>query len=65
MAFKFIRWFDDLGRGDIAVAGGKAANLGEMTRTGLPVPPGFVVTVDAYRQSPVVQSIMGADTQPY
>src|SRR5918997_4163641 len=28
--------------------GGKAANLGELTRAGLPVPPGFCVTTAAY-----------------
>ena len=33
----------------LAVVGGKAANLGELTRAGLPVPPGFCVTTDAYR----------------
>src|SRR5687768_13667788 len=27
--------------------GGKGANLAEMTRIGLPVPPGFVITTDA------------------
>ncbi|RSM68227.1 phosphoenolpyruvate synthase [Actinoplanes sp. ATCC 53533] len=32
-----------------ATAGGKAANLGEMIRAGLPVPPGLCVTTDAYR----------------
>ncbi|MDX6702092.1 MAG: rifampicin phosphotransferase, partial [Baekduia sp.] len=31
-------------------AGGKAANLGELTRAGLPVPPGFVITTQAYRE---------------
>lgn len=46
----FINWFDQLSRSDVPVAGGKGANLGEMTRAGLPVPPGFVVTVDAYRR---------------
>jgi len=44
----FIRRFDELGKTDVAVAGGKGANLGEMARAGLPVPRGFVVTVDAY-----------------
>jgi phosphoenolpyruvate synthase len=34
---------------DVALVGGKAANLGEMTRAGLPVPPGFCVTAEAYR----------------
>ena len=44
-----IRQFRELGREDIEIAGGKGANLGELTRAGLPVPPGFVVTTDAYR----------------
>lgn len=46
----YIRRFDELGRGDIESAGGKGANLGELTRAGLPVPPGFVLTTDAYRE---------------
>ncbi|MGI9254559.1 MAG: PEP/pyruvate-binding domain-containing protein, partial [Thermomicrobiales bacterium] len=45
-----IRWFEDLTREDAAIAGGKGANLGEMVRAGLPVPPGFVVTAQAYRR---------------
>lgn len=36
-------------RTDVAVVGGKGANLGEMAAVGLPVPPAFVLTVDAYR----------------
>jgi pyruvate,water dikinase len=31
------------------LAGGKAANLGELIRAGLPVPPGVCVATDAYR----------------
>jgi rifampicin phosphotransferase len=45
----FLKQFDELGRGDIDRAGGKGANLGELTRAGLPVPPGFVIVTDAYR----------------
>jgi hypothetical protein len=45
-----IRRLDELGRGDIDVAGGKGANLGELVRAGLPVPPGFVLTTAAYRR---------------
>lgn len=45
---KQIVWFRDVGRGDIALVGGKGANLGEMTKAGLPVPPGFIVTADAF-----------------
>ena len=33
---------------DAAVVGGKGASLGELTRAGVAVPPGFVVTVDAF-----------------
>ncbi len=40
--------FDEIGKDDIALAGGKGANLGEITNAGLPVPPGFVVTTRAY-----------------
>jgi rifampicin phosphotransferase len=39
---------DEIGKGDLALAGGKGANLGELSRAGLPVPPGFVVTTGAY-----------------
>ena len=36
---------------DLATAGGKGANLGELVRAGFPVPRGFVVTTDAYRSA--------------
>jgi rifampicin phosphotransferase len=41
-------WFDEIGKEDIALAGGKGANLGELRSAGLPVPPGFVITTAAY-----------------
>jgi pyruvate,water dikinase len=40
--------FDVIGKDDLALAGGKGANLGELSRAGLPVPPGFVVITTAY-----------------
>ena len=40
--------FDDVDRAALRVVGGKAANLGELVRAGLPVPPGFCVTTIAY-----------------
>jgi pyruvate,water dikinase len=43
-----VRWFTDVSLSDTDSVGGKGANLGEMTRAGLPVPPGFVVTSQAY-----------------
>ncbi len=45
---KYIKWFEEISKNDIALAGGKGANLGEMTKIGIPVPPGFVVTTEAY-----------------
>lgn len=36
------------GRQDVAVAGGKGANLGELSQAGFNVPPGFIITTAAY-----------------
>jgi pyruvate, water dikinase len=44
----YIAWFEELSRRDVPLVGGKGANLGELARAGLPVPPGFVVTVEAF-----------------
>jgi pyruvate,water dikinase len=38
----------DVGVTDTTLVGGKGANLGELIEAGFPVPPGFVVTADAY-----------------
>jgi pyruvate, water dikinase len=46
-----IAWFDELGKDSVSVAGGKGANLGELTGAGFSVPPGFVVTAPAYLQA--------------
>jgi pyruvate,water dikinase len=43
-----VRPFAELRRADVPSVGGKGANLGELTAAGLPVPPGFVLTIDAY-----------------
>lgn len=43
-----IRWFDQLDHGDVPIAGGKGANLGEMVRAGIRVPPGFVIIASAF-----------------
>jgi pyruvate,water dikinase len=45
---ELIAWFGTLSRADVSRVGGKGANLGELTAAGLPVPPGFVVTAQAY-----------------
>ena len=46
-----IRRLDTLSVEDVAVAGGKGANLGELTKAGFPVPPGFVVTAPSFLQA--------------
>ncbi len=38
----------EVGLADVGLVGGKGANLGEMIAAGFPVPPGFVVTAEAY-----------------
>jgi len=45
---KHVVWFKEVKKEDIASAGGKGANLGELTNAGIPVPPGFIVTAYAY-----------------
>lgn len=45
---KYILGFDEIGKEDVAVAGGKGANLGEMTKAGISVPPGAVLCAEAY-----------------
>lgn len=44
----FVVWFEQVGKEDIPLVGGKGANLGEMTQADIPVPPGFIVTAPAY-----------------
>jgi pyruvate,water dikinase len=47
---KRILWFEELGKDDIPLVGGKNANLGEMLRAKIPVPPGFAITAQAYNE---------------
>ncbi|MBE0429223.1 MAG: phosphoenolpyruvate synthase [Thermoleophilia bacterium] len=50
----YIRWFEDLDSGDVAIVGGKNASLGEMIGSlkeeGIRVPDGFATTAAAYRE---------------
>jgi pyruvate,water dikinase len=45
---KFVLWFEEIGRKDIDLVGGKCASLGELARAGVPTLPGFAVTADSY-----------------
>ncbi|WP_187146086.1 phosphoenolpyruvate synthase [Staphylothermus hellenicus] len=46
---RFVVWLDEVTKDDVVLVGGKNANLGEMIRAGIPVPPGFAVTAYAYK----------------
>ncbi|MER7967087.1 pyruvate, phosphate dikinase [Streptomyces ardesiacus] len=46
---RYVYDFTDGGRELAGLLGGKGANLAEMTRLGLPVPPGFTLTTEACR----------------
>ncbi|MBO4209938.1 PEP/pyruvate-binding domain-containing protein, partial [Micromonospora echinofusca] len=46
---RYVYDFIEGDRTRVDLLGGKGANLAEMTRLGLPVPPGFTVTTDACR----------------
>ena len=44
-----VKRFEEVGKDDVPTAGDKGANLGELARAGVNVPPGVVVTTEAYR----------------
>ena len=50
--------FGEIGSDALAVVGGKGANLAWMARAGLPVPPGFCVTTEAFKR------FVGPDIEP-
>jgi pyruvate,water dikinase len=45
-----VSWFADVGITDRLTVGGKGGSLGELTRAGIAVPPGFVVTAHGFEQ---------------
>jgi len=71
MTGKLILWFDEIGKQDTPIVGGKCASLGEMNnKVNVPVLPGFAITADAYRhfieyaglKSFVKNTLSGLDT---
>ncbi len=48
---RWVKPIDQLGLADAPSVGGKAANLGELTRARYPVPPGFAVTAEGYLEA--------------
>lgn len=54
----YLNKFNELGRNDAGIAGGKGASLGEMAQAGIPVPPGFVILADAFREMLVANNLV-------
>jgi pyruvate,water dikinase len=50
MGDKWIFWFEELGREHNDLVGKKCANLGEMTKMGMPVPRGFSLSIKAHER---------------
>ena len=72
---RYIRWFNEIGIGDVPLVGGKNASLGEMIRElsakGVKVPNGFAVTAEGYRyflheaklDQKIAEMLRGLDTR--
>jgi len=45
-----IAWFADVGLEDRPAVGGKGGSLGELTRAGIEVPPGFVIRTEGFER---------------
>lgn len=50
MSEKLIFWFEELGEKHNDIVGKKCANLGQMIQLGMPVPPGFAISIEMYRK---------------
>ena len=50
MSEKWVYWFEEFGKEHSELVGKKCANLGEMTKLGLAVPPGFALTLALYEK---------------
>jgi len=49
MSERYVFWLQELGQEHCETFGKKCGNLGEMAKIGLPVPPGFALSVEAYK----------------
>jgi len=47
---ELLRDFNKISKNDVSIAGGKGASLGEMTKAGISVPPGFVILSTAFEK---------------
>lgn len=61
---KLVYWFEELDKDSNDLVGKKGANLGEMTKLGLPVVPGYVVSIESYRRF-MADTGIGAEISKY
>nr|WP_223156821.1 PEP/pyruvate-binding domain-containing protein [Thermosediminibacter oceani] len=58
----YVLFFEQVDRFSLPYVGGKGANLGELSKAGFPIPGGFCVTTDAYKDfiatSPEMDSLL-------
>ncbi|UCE33483.1 MAG: PEP/pyruvate-binding domain-containing protein [Deltaproteobacteria bacterium] len=60
MSNRWALWFEELDQECNDQVGKKCANLGEMTKMGMRVPPGFALSLEAYKD---FMSLTGADRE--
>ena len=63
MSETHTRPLDELRAADAALFGGKSASLGELIASGIPVPPGFAVSAEAYRRDAPVPEALRAELE--
>src|SRR5256886_6323044 len=57
---KYVYAFEEGNKDQKYLLGGKGANLAEMTRLGLPVPPGFTISTDACKAYMAADDVLPA-----
>ncbi|RPJ70686.1 MAG: phosphoenolpyruvate synthase, partial [Alphaproteobacteria bacterium] len=55
----YVMHFSEVDRTNLLEVGGKGANLGELSKAGFPVPPGFCITTSGYRDFIAASREMG------
>lgn len=47
----YIKYLSEISKEDVNLVGGKGASLGELSKVGMPVPPGFVITTGGFQKN--------------
>jgi len=59
MSERYVFWFEELGQEHCEIVGKKCGHLGEMAKIGLLIPPGFALSVGAYKDFLVQTNAIG------